>query len=240
MPAHRKHQHAAREKGGRRGQLIIAAAASLFLIAGITIVVLGVNTQQEPPTASAATSTTASASASGSSTPPPPASTPSPAPAAPALAASVPTRIEVPAIGVSSDMLQLGTNPDGTVEVPPLAKDSQAGWFTGSPTPGELGPSIVLGHVDSKEYGPAIFFKLGELKPADQVSITRGDGTVSVFSIDKVAQYPKDQFPTIEVYGNTDHAALRLITCGGKFDFAANNYEDNIVVFATLISEPPA
>lgn len=137
-------------------------------------------------------------------------------------------------------MLQLGTKTDGTVEVPPLAKDSQAGWFTGSPTPGQLGPSVVLGHIDSKEYGPGVFFKLGALTPGEQISITRADDTIAVFSIDKVAQYPKNNFPTIEVYGNTNHAVLRLITCGGKFDLSANSYEDNIVVFASLTSTHPA
>ena len=137
-------------------------------------------------------------------------------------------------------MLQLGTNPDGTVEVPPLEKNSRTGWFTGSPTPGQLGPSVVLGHVDSKEYGPGIFFELGALKPADTISVNRADGTVAVFSIDKVAQYPKDSFPTIEVYGNTDHAALRLITCGGNFDSSTRNYLDNIIAYASLVSTHPA
>lgn len=221
---------------GRRGRLLIAATATAFLIAGIIVMVIGVNSQQQPPQPSAA----AAAGRSSSSTSAPTTTTTTPTASTPALPASAPTHLDVPAIGVSSDMMQLGTNPDGTVEVPPLEKDSRSGWFTGSPSPGQLGPSIILGHVDSKEYGPAVFFKLGALTPGEQISITRTDGTVAVFSVDKVAQYPKDHFPTIEVYGNTDHAALRLITCGGKFDFAAHSYEDNIVAFASLISVHPA
>ncbi|PRZ44078.1 sortase (surface protein transpeptidase) [Antricoccus suffuscus] len=244
MPTHRD-QGAMRRLRGRRGRLIVAATAIVLLIAGIIVIVVGVNSQQQAPmpSAAAAGSTSSTASSTPKTPDPQTSTTPSasaPAPAPLTLPASPPTHIDVPAIGVSSDLLQLGTNPDGTVQVPPLEKDSRAGWFTGSPTPGQLGPSIVLGHIDSKEYGPGVFFKLGALKPGDQVSITRTDATVAVFNIDKVAQYPKNQFPTIEVYGNTDHAALRLITCGGKFDFTAHSYEDNIVVFASLASTHPA
>ena len=93
------------------------------------------------------------------------------------LPAAEPIHLEVPAIGASSDLLQLGQNPDGTVEVPPLARDSKAGWYRKSPTPGELGPSVLLGHVDSAEYGPGVFFKLGALRPGDTVSVTRADHT---------------------------------------------------------------
>ena len=243
MSTRREHQGTVRGLRGRRGRLIVAATAALLLIAGITVVVIGVNSQQQPPEPSAADGS--SSTASTPTTPEPQTSTtphapaPAPAPTPTPLAASAPTHIDIPAIGVSSDMLQLGTNPDGTVEVPPLEKDSRTGWFTGSPTPGQLGPSVVLGHIDSKEYGPGVFFKLGALKPGAQISITRADGTEAVFSVDKVEQYPKDHFPTIEVYSNTDHAALRLITCGGKFDLSANSYEDNIVAFATLVSTHP-
>lgn len=241
MSTHRKDQGTVRGLPGRRGRLIVAATAIFLLIAGIIVVVIGVNAQQQPPTPSAAAargSSTSSAPPASSPQPAQPQSSATPAPLT--LPASAPTHIAVPAIGVTSDLLQLGTNPDGTVEVPPLEKDSRAGWFTGSPTPGQLGPSIILGHIDSKEYGPGVFFKLGALQPSDQVSITRADGTTAVFTIDKVAEYPKDHFPTIEVYGNTTDAALRLITCGGKFNFTAHSYEDNIVAFASLTSVQPA
>jgi sortase (surface protein transpeptidase) len=148
--------------------------------------------------------------------------------------------VEVPAIGVSSDLLDLGQQSDGTVEVPPLAADSQAGWYRYSPTPGEQGPSVLLGHVDSAEYGPGIFYDLGALRPGDEVTVTREDGTAAVFAVDRVVSYPKDEFPTLEVYGNTDNAALRLITCGGAFDASTRNYVDNIVVFASLVSSHPS
>ena len=158
----------------------------------------------------------------------------------PVLARSEPLRLSVPAIGVSSDLLQLGLNADHTVEVPPLGRDSRAGWYKYSPTPGQLGPAVILGHVDSAEYGPGVFFNLGALRPGDTVMVTRADHTVAVFRVDRVVSYPKDQFPTLQVYGNTDHAALRLITCGGKFDFSTRSYESNIVAYASLIASHPA
>jgi sortase (surface protein transpeptidase) len=144
--------------------------------------------------------------------------------------------LRIPAIGVNSALLGLGLNKDRTVQVPPLSKDSRAGWYTGSPTPGQLGPSLLLGHVDSAEYGPGVFFKLGALHRGDTVDVTRADSTVAVFRVDRVAAFPKDHFPTLEVYGDTANAQLRLITCGGKFDFGARSYESNIVVFASLVS----
>jgi len=153
------------------------------------------------------------------------------------LEASPPISLTIPALGVSSSMLTLGLNPDGTVQVPSLDDpNSKAGWYKGSPTPGAIGPAIVLGHIDSKKYGPGVFFKIGSLTPGQEVDVTRKDGTVAVFKIDGVRSYPKNQFPTKDVYGNIDHAGLRLITCGGTFDPDKGSYESNIVVYASLKS----
>lgn len=160
--------------------------------------------------------------------------------AGPVLPRSVPTRVDVPAIGVHSPLLRLGLNPDQTVQVPPLERDSRAGWFDESPTPGQMGPSVLLGHVDSAEFGPGVFFRLGALRPGQQVEVTRSDATVAVFVVDRVESYRKDSFPTLEVYGNTPNAQLRLITCGGAFDHAARSYENNIVAYAHLVSSRPA
>jgi sortase (surface protein transpeptidase) len=99
---------------------------------------------------------------------------------------------------------------------------------------------VLLGHVDSAEYGPGVFFDLGDLRPGDEITVTREDGTAAVFAVDRVQSYPKADFPTLEVYGNTDHAALRLITCGGEFDAGTRNYLDNIVAYASLVSSHSA
>lgn len=157
------------------------------------------------------------------------------------LQTSAPVSLTIPALGVTSPLLTLGLNPDGTVEVPSLDDpDSKAGWYKGSPTPGSIGPAIILGHIDSKKYGPGVFYKIGSLNPGQEVDVTRQDGTVAVFKIDGVRSYPKDQFPTKDVYGNIDHAGLRLITCGGTFDPNKGSYESNIVVYASLKSSHKA
>ncbi len=233
----------------QHGQLrrIAAPLAVLLVIAGLVALVLGVRAQRHPPQppASAAIAQPASPAGSSSSTASPAGSPtgsakPGIASRGLLLARSVPVSISIPAINVRSDLLQLGLNPDHTVQVPPLSRNSQAGWYRYSPTPGQLGPSVILGHVDSAEYGPGIFFRLGALRQGNLVEVARSDHTVGVFQIERVVSYPKDHFPTLDVYGNTDHAALRLITCGGKFDFSTRNYESNIVAYASLISSHPA
>jgi hypothetical protein len=155
-----------------------------------------------------------------------------PAVAAAHLARSVPVRLQIASIGVDSRLMDLGLLADGSMQVPPGG--FPAGWFTGAPTPGELGPAIIAGHVDMK--GPGVFYNLHSLKTGDRVTITRKDGSTPVFRVTRVEQFPKDQFPTKLVYGNIDHAGLRLITCGGTFNRQSGHYEDNIVAFANLIA----
>lgn len=127
--------------------------------------------------------------------------------------------------------MKLGLQADGTLEVP--KGGFPAGWYTGGPTPGEIGPAVIAGHVDMN--GPGVFYRLHSMKPGDQVTVTRADGSRPVFRVTQVAEYLKDSFPTKLVYGNLDHPGLRLITCGGTFNSKTGHYEDNIVVFADLI-----
>ncbi|MEV4120686.1 class F sortase [Micromonospora sp. NPDC049645] len=150
------------------------------------------------------------------------------------LARSAPTSIEIPRIGVDATIMSLGTNPDGTVQVPPLDKADQAGWYEPGASPGETGNAVVVGHVDSAVLGPAVFFDLGALTPGDVITVRRADGVPATFSVDSVKSYPKTAFPTELVYGPSDRPSLRVVTCGGQFDEAAKSYQDNIVVFATL------
>jgi hypothetical protein len=152
---------------------------------------------------------------------------------APQLSASSPTRIRLPALGVTSRIMELGLQRDGSMEVPPGAYP--VGWYDGSPTPGELGPAVLAGHVDW-EGEPGAFSGLRALRPGDTVVVDRADGTVATFRVDRVEKHQKDAFPTEEVYGDIDHAGLRLITCGGAFDEDSGDYEDNVIVFARLAS----
>jgi len=142
-----------------------------------------------------------------------------------------PVRVEIPAIGVSSELVRLGLNPDGTMEVP--GDYARAGWFTGGPAPGEIGPAVIAGHVDSRK-GPAIFYRLRDLRAGDTINIIRADGTTARFVADDVVRYPKQAFPTEAVFGPVPDPVLRLITCGGRFDRARRSYVDNLVVTAHL------
>jgi LPXTG-site transpeptidase (sortase) family protein len=149
-----------------------------------------------------------------------------------ALSASAPTRLRIPAIDVDSGLIALGLRADGTMEVPPDGRT--AGWYTESPTPGERGPAVLAAHVDwNREKG--VFYDLRELRPGDDVTVKRKDGIHATFRVSRVAQYPKDRFPTDEVYGDVEGSQLRLITCGGDFNPDARSYRDNIVVYADLM-----
>ena len=122
---------------------------------------------------------------------------------------------------------------DGTLEVPPDGPGAPAGWYTGSPAPGQLGPAVLLGHVNATDGGPGVFADLRSLKAGDLIEVAREDGSTGTFAVERGEQYGKDAFPTLEVYGNTDAAELRLITCDG-YDPATGKFDDNYVVYAVL------
>lgn len=149
----------------------------------------------------------------------------------PAQVAPLPVGLSIPAIGVDEHTLvTLGREPDGSMQVP--EDFARAGWFTGGPTPGTSGPAVIAGHVDSFR-GPAVFFRLRELKPGDVITVLLDDGGRTQFVVDGVSLYSKDDFPTEAVFGPVPGVALRLITCGGSFDRAARSYRSNVVVYAS-------
>ena len=145
--------------------------------------------------------------------------------------ASPPVRLTIPAIGVATPLVRLGRERDGGMQVP--AEFARAGWFAEGLTPGQVGPAVIAGHVDSK-IGPAVFFRLRELRPGDTVQVERADGARLRFVVEQARSFPKATFPTAEVFGPAPWAALRLVTCGGDFDRARGSYRDNLVVFARL------
>jgi Sortase domain len=146
------------------------------------------------------------------------------------LRPSPPVAVEIPSIGVSSRLVRLGLNPDGTMEVP---RDyGLAGWFTGGAMPGQDGPAVISGHVDSKS-GPAVFYRLRDLRPGDTIRVRRAAGDWLAFEVTGTARYAKAEFPTEAVFGPVTGPVLRLITCGGAFDRSSGHYLDNVVVTAT-------
>jgi hypothetical protein len=144
-----------------------------------------------------------------------------------------PVSLTIPSIGVSTSLVHLGLTSDGALQVPPTT--AVAGWYTGSPRPGAIGSAVIAGHIDSVS-GPGVFYRLSTLQPGDRVYVRRADNTLAVFAVTRVESYPKDAFPTSAVYGAVPDPELRLITCGGTFDYATRSYLSNTVVYAKEVS----
>jgi LPXTG-site transpeptidase (sortase) family protein len=155
-------------------------------------------------------------------------------PQAEPLTRSVPVSIRIPGISVSAPVMEVGKDADGTVQVPPLDAHNLTGWYRYGPTPGQRGPAVILGHVDSLT-GISVFYYLKDLHAGDKVYVTLADGKVAPFVVDGVQKVAKDAFPTAAIYGKAGYPSLRLITCGGAFDQATGHYVDNIIVYAHLI-----
>lgn len=145
-----------------------------------------------------------------------------------------PVEVSVPSVDIRSGLVELGLTADGELESP--SEWDVAGWYAGGPTPGERGPAIIAGHVDSPD-GPAIFWRLRDVAVGDRVEVARADGSSAVFEVTRTLSVEQDTFPTADVYGPTPESELRLITCDGPYDRAAGRYEHNLVVFATVVED---
>jgi sortase (surface protein transpeptidase) len=151
----------------------------------------------------------------------------------PGLDRSAPVKISIKSIKLQASVDQIGKKPDGSLEEQPFATANHAAWYRDGPAPGETGPAVITGHVDTKD-GIAVFFYLTKMRPGDQVIITREDKSTVTFTVDWLGAFPKTEFPSDLVYGPTTYPALRLVTCGGKFDRTKLSYTDNIIVFAHM------
>jgi Sortase domain len=222
----------------RRGFGAAAAAATLGCagVGALTYALLTAPTPPPPPTKAQAGTLIASAPVSAPRAQP----QSSAHPGLMTLGSSKPVSLSIPSIGLKAAVDQLGLNADGTVQVPGRPMD--AGWYTGSSSPGEAGASVILGHVDFHDSGPAVFYRLGSLLPGATATVARQDGTTATFTVTAVREFPKSDFPTAEVYGATgDTAQLRLITCG-SWDSHRHAYTGNTVAFASLtaVTRPAA
>ena len=205
-------------RGTRRARAA-GLAGSALIAGGAIAIALAVLAQQHAPQPAAGAAGSTGAAVKG-----------------PSLHRSVPVSVDIPAIGVHSQLLRLGLNADGTVQVPPLTTSAdQAAWLKYSATPGQVGASVIEGHVDSY-HGPAVFYRLGALHPGDTIDVTLADGVTGIFRVTGVREYAKDKFPAQVIYSDANYAALRLITCGGAFDYTTGHYLSSTVVFATLTS----
>lgn len=245
---------ASRRNGGRRTAAVVLAVLALL---GAALLVFALTSQvgapPEPALRTTGAGSTGASSDGGGADPSdaggaepsaaptaetaepsqqPPTAAPEP-PAAAALPASEPTALRIDSIGVDEQVFPIGLGEDGELLAPRGEQADLAAWFDGSPTPGESGPAVIEGHVT---WGgePSVFFELGALQPGDRVEVDREDGTVAAFEVYDAARYPKDEFPTVAVYGRTDGPELRLITCSGDLD-GDGHHLDNTVISARLI-----
>ncbi|MFF4877614.1 class F sortase [Micromonospora sp. NPDC000668] len=152
----------------------------------------------------------------------------------PVLPASRPVGLAIHTLDLQAPVHGVGIAPDGTIAVPDAARAQEAGWYDQGPTPGQYGPAVIVGHVDTTS-GPAVFHKLRDLRSGDQIEVTRSDRSVAVFEVDSVERFDKAQLPVDEVYGDFSRPSLRLITCGGRWVGGETGYADNVVVFASLV-----
>lgn len=153
-------------------------------------------------------------------------------PSSEAPKAPAPTRLTVPSLGIDSELLRLGLNEDGTVEVPPAGKGMTAGWYAGGAVPGEPGAAVLIGHNDTR-FGKAVFHDLHTIAEGADIAVSDGGGEEAHFTVTGTETVSKRTFPTEKVYGATDDRVLRLITCDGDFD-ADGHPLDNLIVYATL------
>ncbi|MBB2909482.1 LPXTG-site transpeptidase (sortase) family protein [Streptosporangium becharense] len=149
---------------------------------------------------------------------------------APARVSVVPERIDIPSLGIKAPLMKLGVT-GGRIDLPPYEKPGTAGWVEDSVVPGDEGPAVILGHVDTKT-APAVFYRLKEIKEGQAIKVVRSDGKVAHYRVDSVEQTSKTRFPADKVYLED---GLRLITCGGEFDRDDGEYRDNFIVYATLV-----
>jgi hypothetical protein len=152
----------------------------------------------------------------------------------PVLEPSRPVRLTIPSIKVAAPILNVGLAKDGSVDVPPLARHNEAGWFDEGPTPGQFGPALIVGHADTRK-GPSIFHDLGRMRPGQKIEVLRKDHTTAVFTVNSVEHFGKSKLPIQRVYGDYSRPSLRLVTCGGTWLGGDQGYADNVIVFASLV-----
>jgi sortase family protein len=200
-------------KPSTRGRGLMVAAATLGLT-GLLTAGMGLRGTPGPPQPPAWAATARPADHSGT-----------------VLGRSAPDQISIPSIGVHAPLISVYLEPDGSLPPPPADRPRFAAWYAQGPAPGERGPAVILGHVDTHN-GPAVFYDLGRLRPGDAIEVSRRGGSVVVFTVESIEEVPKDRFPTRKVYDPLDYAGLRLITCGGRFDRAGKSYTHNIIAYA--------
>jgi hypothetical protein len=201
---------------------LVTSMSVLVAVAGLAMTYISQHTPRwAPPPAPPAAAAAARGAATGRGAAP--------------LSRSLPVRVRVPSIGVDARIIPLGLGPGRTVRVPSLSTPMLASWFDQGAAPGQRGSAVLFGHVDTAVTGPAVFYRLGDLRPGDLIYVTRADGQTAVFRVNSVALFPQWSFPSQRVYGHSTDPQLRLITCGGDFDTQTHLYLDRTIAFASYL-----
>lgn len=209
---------------GRRTRRTPWGAIALVMLTGLALMRNGADVSPGPPQPAAAASVSDHQDPAAAQVADEPVQ---PLPYAPAA------RVQIPAIKVDAPMIDVNLDPDGWIEAPPPQDANLAGWYQNGIAPGQRGTAVVVGHVDNLS-GPAVFYGLGSLRKGQHIEVARYDNRVAVFEIYGVEVFAKNDFPGPRVYGDTGHAELRVITCGGGYS-KAGGYDGNVVVFARLV-----
>jgi hypothetical protein len=209
-----------------------AAFAVVLAVLGSVTTAMGVRTEDGLPPPPPAPEPSSPLEEGTNPPPPPPSRAVSRGKTKTGMGYAEPVRLDIPAIELRSAVVPIGLRRDGTIDVPPLRADAPAGWYQHAPSPGQVGAAVLVGHVDTAREGPAVFYRLRELKRGDAIAVRRADKTVAEFVVTRVTTHPKNDFPSDEVYGSVGGPELRLITCGGVFDRSRGSYRSNVVVFA--------
>ncbi|MEV7726343.1 class F sortase [Streptomyces sp. NPDC087917] len=199
---------------------------ALVLLSGLAMMRNGANLEDGPPQPTAAAAVAVRADQL-------PANPPTPPPDMEVLEHSSVQRIRIPTINVDAPVMTVGLDAQGWIDAPPPQDRNLAGWYLNGISPGQQGSAVIVGHVDNAQ-GPAVFYGLGSIKPGNHIEVERYDGRTAVFEVYGVEVFSKDAFPGARVYGDTGHAELRVITCGGGYS-KAKGYDGNVVVFARMV-----
>ncbi|MFD5624568.1 class F sortase [Streptomyces yangpuensis] len=202
-------------------------ALALVMLTGLAMVRNGVNIDDGPPQPTAASAVAVTADQLPANPPTPPADME-------LLEHSSVQRIRIPTINVDAPVMTVGLDAEGWIDAPPPQDRNLAGWYLNGISPGQRGSAVIVGHVDNAQ-GPAVFYGLGSVKPGNRIEVERYDGRTAVFEVYGVEVFSKEAFPGARVYGDTGHAELRVITCGGGYS-KARGYDGNVVVFARMVA----
>jgi sortase (surface protein transpeptidase) len=150
----------------------------------------------------------------------------------PLKTAGNPVRLRIPAIGVDAPVELVGMTPDRAMDVPKGVWN--AGWYYHSVRPGEVGNSVITGHLDSR-VGPAVFYNLVDVAPGDEIAVEYANGLQLTFVATALERYPVgywDAARIADVNVRDGRPHLNLITCGG--DWNQTTYTHRDVVYSVL------